>query len=706
MSCRQFYVLVLLCSALLTVGCLKEQPLNVLLVTFDTTRADHIGCYGKGDGLTPHVDGLAAEGVRFAKAYSAVPLTTPSHATILTGKYPFSHGVRDNGQFVLPEQQETLAEILKGAGYRTAAAIGAFPLTKRFGTDQGFDLYDDKVERTVTALLGEQEVPKQRLFFDERRAGRVNEALAPWIEANRDEPFFVWAHYFDPHQPFQPPAPYDQLYTHDRYLGEIAYADENFGKLLDLLRKLEVYDRTLIIFASDHGEGRGEHNELTHSLQVYDTTVHVPLIIKAPGMPAGLTVEAPVATVDILPTVLDILDIALPEDVQGRSLQSVMNGESDVDPPNIYAETLSPRLGFQWGELRALIKGNLKYIYGPRPELYDVVADPHELHNLVISHAEIADRMQAELADFLSANATEGVNATVAVDEKARQQLMALGYLSGSGGESSKIEEVLRPGGIAPQDRVRDVSDFSKAKNLLSENRPLPAREVIQGLVDKDPKNPAYLELLATAYTQMGQLDKALAILEETVAGGRISGRVLFQIGSLYFLRHEYDSAQKTLRRGVELEDNPTGHYLLANIYAVQDDRQAEFEALRAALQADPGYAPARIDLAIRLAQSGDRDAAEGEFARAIRDEPYFAKAFFNYGAFLAEDGYLTEACRQLDRAVELRPAYWRAYVALIQIHLAMNNRDEALRHLEILVSRAPDLAETEQAKRLLGVNS
>ncbi|MEM8963856.1 MAG: sulfatase, partial [Acidobacteriota bacterium] len=347
--------LVLCALTLATLGCGRAERLNVLVVTFDTTRADHIASYGNERASTPRVDQLAAEGVLFEHAFSAVPITAPSHSTIMTGKYPLAHGVRDNGMFVLPDNQQTLAETLKANGYATGAAIAAFPLLSRFGVDQGFDFYDDNVEPQPQGVFGDRAFPEAQIYMDERRAGRVNEALFPWLDEHHDKPFFAWAHYFDPHQPFDPPPPYDQLFADDLYLGELAYTDESFGRLLDKLKELGVYDKTIIVLAADHGEGRGEHNELTHSTLVYNTTLHVPLIIRMPGATGGRRVSANAGTVDIVPTVLDLLDLEEPTEVQGESLVPLLEDPTlDTEERNArtayYAETLAPRLGFGWGE--------------------------------------------------------------------------------------------------------------------------------------------------------------------------------------------------------------------------------------------------------------------------------------------------------------------------------------------------------------------
>ena len=693
-----------LLTASLLAACGTGERWNVLLVTFDTTRADHIGCYGNDDARTPNLDALAADGVRFARAFATVPLTTPSHSSIMTGKYPIAHGVRDNGMFVLSDQHETLAEVLRDAGWRTGAAIAAFPLLERWGVAQGFEFYDDHVSRSQENLLGQRTLEKTRIFFDERPAGLVNEALLPWLDEHHDEPFFAWAHYFDPHQPLEPPPPWDQLLLSDPYLAEIAYADQSFGRLIERLKSLGVYDRTMVVMTADHGEGLGEHRETTHSLQIYNSTMHVPLIVRLPSGPAGTVVETPVSSVDILPTILDVLGVEPPEGVQGRSLRAEFAGSDDEGVP-LYAETLSPRLGYNWGELRGLFADGYKYIFGPRPELFSLDADPDELENLVRAEPELAERMQRQLAQFLRDNAADDLAGAVEMDEETRQKLMALGYLSGSGAEAETIEEVLRPGGVPPQDRVHRVSDFSTVKQLLFVGQHLRAREIAQDLVDEEPDNTFYLELLATAEAQMGDFDDALGTLEriaEFSPHGEAEARLLNRMGRQLFLRGDYERAEELLARGQEVSPEAEVEFLLANIYRAQGEHQLDGEALTKALELQEDFAPARVDLAVRQARAGDRAGAAANFRQALRDDPYLPKAHYNYGAFLSEGGDLMAAAERFERAIRLDPRYRRAYVALVQVQLAQGQLEDAKRTADRLERVDPENGELARISTLL----
>ncbi len=701
----------LLLLALASSGCGgggSGKKWNVLLVTFDTTRADRLHCYGNEHVLTPNLDGLAAEGIRFARSMSAVPITAPSHSTIHTGLYSIAHGVRDNGLFVLGEKQVTLAEILHEHGYATAGAVGAFPVTSRFGFSQGFDLFDDHLTGGFEDYLGQRAIPKGRLFFDERRAAQVNEAVLPWISEHAKDPFFVWVHYFDPHQPFEPPPPYDQLYADDLYDGEIAYADSRLGFLLDHLRQLGVLENTLVVMTADHGEGLGEHNEITHAVLAYNSTLHVPLIVRPPAgvAPKGKVVETRVGSVDIVPTVLDLLGLEAPENLQGNSLVPLwQEGATDADAPRRYAvryaENISSRLTHGWGELRILFDGSMKYIHGPRSELYDLDADPHELHDLIAERPEEAARLREMLATFLERNAVSGVSTIENLDEETRQRLASLGYLHSAGTSSERIVEKLLEGGIAPQDRVGDVNDLSAAKHLLFSHRLAEALVYTQRLLKGDPNSPVYLELHAAALAELGRLDEAWAVVERWRSFGQVPEPTLVQLTALRFEKTKDPATLEVLRQ--QLKTTPTASGLWA--LALLDKKIGNLEESRAlldeALVVDPGFAPARVELAIQLAQVGEIG-AEGEFLRALQDAPYYPQASYNYGTFLLREGRFDEAAGYFSRAIAIAPRYLKAHLALVAAHLSAQKGDEAKAALTELRKLAARSSEAEEAAQLV----
>jgi arylsulfatase A-like enzyme/predicted Zn-dependent protease len=707
-STRRLCALTLALAALVGGGCRgKARRPSVLIVTFDTTRADHIGAYGSADARTPVVDGLAAGGVLFENAYSSVPLTAPSHSNILTGKFPMANGVRDNGLFVLGPEQHTLAEILKERGYRTGAAIGGFPLLAKYGLNQGFEFYDDRLTPTFDSPLSG---PRKRdpFAFEERRAARVNEAVFEWLAGvKKDEPFFLWVHYYDPHRPNDPPVPYDQLFADKTYDGEIAYTDESLGTLLGRLKRDGRFDDTLVVMTADHGEGMGEHQESTHSYLLYDSTLHVPLVMRGPGVTPARRVAGRVRLVDVAPTVLDLLDIPVPSDMQGRSLAPLLSGTTAATVERThYAETLSPRLSQNWGELRALYDARWKYIHGPKPELYDLGSDPKELTNLLSSRPDQAVAMRNALAAFLKANSPPGGSRMSPVDDETRARLQALGYLAAGAGHEQEIREELRSDGLAPQDRAEDVSLIGLARSMSVQGDHWGAREVITRLLSNAPDDPFYLEMLATTDLSLRQPDDALKAVEKLLALGPGSNRsaenLLVQVGLLKHALGDRAAGLKLVRRSLEQEPTAESCYLAASLEA-QEGRAAEERALlERALELDPRYAPARLDLAVRLLQEGRRDDGRREMDRVLTEQPYFAKAHFNYGAFLLEQGDATGALARFDRAVALEPAYAKARLASITVRVKLGRRAEAEKELAELVAHAPTSPEAAQARRLL----
>lgn len=687
----------------------SSRPWNVLLVTFDTTRADRIGCYGNARVNTPNLDGLARDGVRFARTVSAVPITAPSHSTILTGRYPIAHGVRDNGLFTLDGAQVTLAEILRSHGYATAAAIGSFPLTARFGLDQGFDRFDDHLTGIYEDYSGQRAVPKERLFFDERRAAQVNEAVLPWLEARSHEPdprpFFVWLHYFDPHQPFEPPPPYDQLYADDLYDGEIAYADSRLGFLLDYLENLGELDRTLVVMTADHGEGLGEHNEITHAILAYNSTLHVPLIIRPPGdFPARGTVVTPwVGTVDIVPTVLDMLGFEVPDTVQGRSLVPLWSnsGAPSEWVSLYYAENLSPRLTHGWGELRIVLDGSMKYIYGPGPELYDLEADPGELHDLAEERPALATGMRDELEGLLDSLSVTGVSSTEAVDPEVRRRLESLGYLQATAATAGQvIVERLRSDGVAPRERVGDINDVSAAKHLLFAGRSADALPYTRKLLRHVPDNPFYVELCATALLGSGHLEEAWEVAGRLASDGSLSEPLMLGLTGAEFELGDRRAALVALQRYLDVQPSAQGAWRLASFHKRLGEPEQARDALEKALELNPEFTPARVDLAISLAQAGDDATAEAEFLRAIEDGPYYPRAFYNYGTFLLHDTRSADAAAYFQRAISLAPRYLEAYVALVAAYVDHGQRDRAedtLRSLRQLAPSSPEVASAEE---------
>ena len=708
-----FRNLIFVAVVLLVASCGADSPtmpkLNVLFVTFDTTRADHIGAYGNAAAQTDHIDSLAQEGVLFEWAYSSAPITAPSHTTMLTGLNPTAHGVRDNGLFVLDSSAVTLPEVLKGSGYATAASIASFPLSGRFGLNQGFDLYDDNFTAPYEDFRGSRVVQKTRMFFDERPAELVNEPLMAWLTENHDRPFFAWAHYFDPHLPLEPPPPYDQLFLSNPYLGEIAYADEMLGQLLDHLEKLGVADRTIVVVTADHGEGLGQHNETTHSTLLYDTTLHVPLVIKIPGKQLGLRVSERVGLVDLMPTLLELLDIDAAPPMHGASLVPLIedDGRFHDFPRPQYAETLSPRVSHGLGELRALFDDDYKYIFGPRPELYTPKSDPGELKNLIDEQPEVARRMRNTLEAVVGDQAVRGASQQVAMDDETRRRLASLGYISMPGDAASgDTAERLDGSGVPPQDRVADVNEVSLAKNELLNNRPEGALALANALLRRAPDHVYYLQIRASAELMLGQTEASIETLERIVdldPRGLPSQDVVLQLVEALYHDGQQSRALRVLNEQQKSTPTPLGQWYVASLSEALEDAEGQARALDFALELDPSFAPARVDRAIRLvANQRDYDSAMAELTRALADWPYYAKAHYNTAVTLIQLNDYEKALIHLRRAVELRPAYPRALHALVVVSARAGDTAVATQALLSLQRFAPESALAQDAALVL----
>jgi arylsulfatase A-like enzyme/thioredoxin-like negative regulator of GroEL len=653
-----------------------EEKMNLLFVTFDTTRADAMSVYGNDRIQTPNTRRLAEEGVVFERAYASSPITLPSHSTMMTGLHPFNHGVRDNGVFVLDDAQITLAEVLRDSGWATGAAIASFPLTRRFGIDQGFEFFDDEVEAaTPTGPNG-----ARRLFFDERPAGRVNAAVFGWLQANAARPFFLWVHYFDAHHPLQAPPPYGELYA-DPYYAEVAYADENLGVLLAEVDRLGVADRTVVVLAGDHGEGRGQHREETHALLAYDSTLHIPMVIKVPGGSRSRRVPTPVGLIDLFPTLLEILRVDPPTEVDGRSLASVFSPNSPDPPPvPLYAETMSPRISNGWGELRSLRQDGIKVIHGPRSELFDVDSDPGELHSLMVDREPLGETMLQRLEAFLDSNVRGAPSEQHSMDTETLAQLEALGYLHG-GGDGSAIEERLNEGGVPPQDKIHLISQHSNVKNLLFAENYRQARALAEDLVGKNPENSNYVCLLASAELHLGLYDEAVDRLIPVLDPGNSE---TVRIMAMSFLGNAELTTDRAIRMIGAIEKSEaamptaTGQYLTARCL-LQLGRPEEGEnALRRALLIDPGHHLSKVFLGLRLVLD-HRDAEGRSFLEeAVAESPFSVDALHALGAYRQRMGDPESARGLLERALELEPRNTEVMHALVLVYLATDREEEA----------------------------
>ena len=394
---RAFLVVCFLAWIPATFAASNPAP-NVVVITIDTLRADHLGCYGDKQIRTPNIDALAADGARFDRAYTAVPVTLPSHTVMFTGTYPMRSGMHDFAANKLGPGQPTLASVLKENGYVTGAVIGSAVLDSRFGLNRGFDFYYDHFDfnRLQESNLEEMERP----------GNLVAEVALDWLGKNYQKKFFLWMHLYDPHYPYNPPAPYAAEYRDRPYDGEIAFADSQVGRLIHFLKEKGLYANTLIVLSGDHGESLGEHGEKTHGFFIYNATLHVPFIIHLPGTASPRTVPDLISLADLMPTVLQALKLEVPAQVQGHNLLPLIRTKDPGEPRNLYAETFLPRLHFNWSELRGVETANYHFIDAPKPELYDLTKDPGETRNLFGDRKAVGEEMRVQLTKLIQQYST------------------------------------------------------------------------------------------------------------------------------------------------------------------------------------------------------------------------------------------------------------------------------------------------------------
>jgi len=606
---------------------------NVLLVSIDTLRADRVGAYGAHDAGTATLDAVAAAGVRFEKAIAPAPLTLPSHATLLTGLYPPRHGVRHNGMFRLASAHETLAERFAAAGFDTGAVVGAVVLASRYGLDQGFDHYDDATGGGRASATG----------YPERRAGEVTDAALRWLAGAR-APFFLFVHYYDPHAEYQPPPPFAERFARRPYEGEVAYVDAELGRLFEALRARGQLERTLVAVTSDHGESLGEHGERTHGYTLYDASLAVPLLLRGPGVPAGRVVPGVVSLASVAPTLLALSGLPPLPDADGRDLRPLFAAAAGAagagaggraEAGAAYAETLATQLDHGWAPLHALRTATHHYVRAPRPELYDVAADPREKRNLLDAGARPeAEAADAEIAALLARG--EPLR-TARVDAATRAQLEALGY--------AIPDAPVAQTGLDPKDGLRLVETYVAARAAFFAGRLDEAEREARELLRESPASGQALMLLADVEHRRGRTRESLALAERAASLVPQSAGFQVQVGDRRLELGDAAGAIAAYEAAIaidpELAEAQAGAMWRAAITG--DVRDAEAAAERAL-----ALAPDDAALQLRVAEAFDRlgipERALAAYEAALRLEPSAQLAHMGAAIQLARLGRAEEA--------------------------------------------------------------
>lgn len=634
---------------------------NVLFITIDTFRADRIS------DATPNLLGLARRGVWFRNADAAVPMTLPSHATLLSGLLPLHHGLRVNGVGTFPANRETLATVFARAGYRTAAFVSAFVLDHRFHLDRGFATYDDAVQRDPNNPA--------EVFEAERRGGDTVDRALAWLRGQQNERWFVWVHLYDAHAPYAPPPPLPQTYD-----GEIRYVDQQVGRLIDSVD----LEHTIVVVVGDHGESLGEHNELTHGLLLYESTLHVPLIVWAPGL-RPRQIAQPVSTANVAPTIAALADLTMPKG-DGRSLAPLIRNGGAFNPSPIYAES-DYALSFGWTSLRSLRSGDIKVIRGAMGELFDLRSDPHEASNAIEGNRPAYHAAEQTLAAIA---ATAVSSSRTSVDAETRAKLASLGYVAPvSGGGQGSAKD--------PRSVAALYRDYERASQELSNGEAETARQILEPLVRADAANPTFRSTLARACLQTGNIAGALALYREAVAIAPGDADAWYNLASALQQTGNINEARQANAEAQRLDPQRADTYNVGGALDAESGNPAAAESqFRRAIAIDPRNARAYNNLGNALREQGKLADAASAFQSALQIDPAYAEALNGYGGLLVQQGRASEAIAYFDRAIEARPPNFDAQINRAIALRGSGNAAGAASELERILRELPPAPQFE----------
>lgn len=663
---------------------IAPTDLNLLVITLDTTRADRLGAYGWPHSATPELDRLAAEGVVFEHASAPAPLTLPAHSSLFTSKYPPAHGVRDNGGFFLDERETTLAERLKAAGVRTGGFVGAYVLDRRWGIGQGFDTYFDNFDPSKFDTPSLADV--------ERPASEVTDHALEWLQSVAGSRFFGWVHFYDPHSPYAPPEPYRAEFADRPYLGEIAYVDAQVGRLRAYLERARLLDRTIIVVLGDHGESLGEHGEGTHGFFIYESVLRVPLLIRAPyGGLRGRRVSDRVRSVDVAPTAMELLGLPAPRDVEGRSLVPLMTGAVRELGLAAYAEAVYPQYHFGWSDLRSLTDGRFKFIEAPKPELYDLEADPQETRNLYAERQGLAGRMAAAL-DATAGKGRSDVKPANDVDPEARSRLAALGYIGTFTAPPATDRALLAD----PKDKIELFNLIMTARERIhDEHDPDGGLEALRAVVAKDPAVVDAWVMMGNEYSRRRDFTRALQSFQRALALKPDYDLAVFNLANVYRTMGRDEEALVGYRRLLALSPgNAEAHQQVAQILVDHGHLGEARQELNRALELIPAMAAARNTLGALRLKEGDVAAGEREIRAALQQNPDLRMAHFNLAVAAEQRGDFPAALAEYQREIERYPANYMAQFNLGRLHERMGNTAGQTAAYRAAIAANPDFAE------------
>jgi arylsulfatase A-like enzyme/tetratricopeptide (TPR) repeat protein len=666
-----------------------EKP-NIILVTLDTTRADHLACYGYSGVKTPALDALAGRGVLFEQCASSSPFTLPSHSTIMTGMYPTYHGVRINGNTALSEEQTTIAEVLAGKGYQCGAFIGAFVLDGRWGLKQGFQHYDDAFDLKKYKHLD--------LGMVQRPGNEVMDAALAWLDGRKDEPFFAWVHLYDPHSPYNPPEPFFSEYNKSRvglYDGEIAFMDSQIGRLESWLETNGLVKNTIVVLIGDHGEGLGSHGERTHGYFIYDYAVHVPFIVVTPfrGL-QGVRVAAQSRTADVFPTVLELAGIPAPGKVHGSSQVPAMFDPKRAPQAPAYSESMAPNLQFGWSPLYALRTPAYKFIDAPRPELYDLIKDPGEERDVQNRLPDRALAMKRELDELMTETSAGAPTPQAAnLDKDTVERLAALGYIGAPvpPKTAAKGQATLAD----PKDKLVVYESIQRAGELLLQDQHARAAELLERALEEEPKIPQALVLLATCYSALGRMEEAKSRLDEALKDDPESVPALLALANILIGEGKGEDAIALCRRTLAMDSrNNNAYALIAEAYINKADPAGALPYIEKAVEIQPKLTQNRLTLAACLVGTKQYNRAEPMLRDIIQEFPKFPFAHFNLGILYEEKGKWDEARAAYSEEASLFPGEYRSRFNLGKLLFRLGDHQGYMDQMREVVRIVPLQAE------------
>ncbi len=671
----------------------SAPPLNIILVTLDTTRADRLGAYGYKPGLTKGFDDFAKRGVVFDRAYAPAPITLPSHATMLTGLYPPEHGLRVNGAGRLDDSIPLLPEILKEHGYDTGAFIAAVVLDSRYGLERGFDVYEDDLSKARSVDH----------HGEPRRDGQqvIDLALA-WLQQRTTRPFFCWIHLYDAHAPYDSrPQLFGQKFVDNPYDAGVAREIQQFERLTNYLKTRKLDERTLVVVVGDHGEGLDEHMEVEHGMLVYNTTLEVPLAFVGPrDCRPGTRVAEAVSLTDLTPTLLDMLHLPTPKHVSGRSLRAALNGGT-IAPRDVYAEAETPFLHNRWAPLHAVVSNRWKYIHTTRPELYDLEHDPGELTNLAESNVEQSADLRAALEilqkEFVPASAQN-----ITLTEKDRANLRALGYVSGG-------NAAVDSGDSSDAQRLPDIKDmlpflakFERARDISLRGQLAEAIALLKQVAEGTREFPMAELLLADCLAEAGRMDEATTTYRTVIARRPDFVRAHFSLGRILASQNQFEPAVEEFREFLKQSpEAATGYFELGQALRKWEKFDDAISAYREAIRIAPEFVVANLQLGKLLASLGRAKEAEACFEQALRYAPGSAEAHANLMTLYEQNGTIDKAIEQGKQAVALDPTDFETRLKLGMLLVAQARYAEGITELRAARRlRADDPRLSEQILR------